>query len=390
MKVTAIQKWYKVHKWTSLICTIFLLMLCLTGLPLIFHEEIEHYFDDIQDAAVLPAGALMPTKDSVVRVAKAANPNKVIQFVAWDEEEHPGQMLIGFNDSALAPPENTKNVVMDLRTAKLLQAEEPSLDFMKIMLYLHVNMFLDIPGTLFLGLMGLLAMIAVVSGVVLYVPIMKRLDFGVIRTEKSERLRWLDLHNVLSIVTLAWLSVVTITGVINTLAQPALMLWRQGQLMEMVEQYKDKPKIEAELSSLDAAISEAQKAAPGMDVSFIAYPGTAFSSNHHYAVFMKGLTPLTSRIIKPALIDAETGSFTDMKDLPWFVQAILISQPFHFGDYGGIPLKIIWAILDIAAIAVLISGLYLWFIRRKAKSDHIARLTQKESLTILALEENDA
>lgn len=365
-------------------------MLCLTGLPLIFHEEIEHYFDDIQDAAVLPAGALMPTKDSVVRVAKAANPNKVIQFVAWDEEEHPGQMLIGFNDSALAPPENTKNVVMDLRTAKLLQAEEPSLDFMKIMLYLHVNMFLDIPGTLFLGLMGLLAMIAVVSGVVLYVPIMKRLDFGVIRTEKSERLRWLDLHNVLSIVTLAWLSVVTITGVINTLAQPALMLWRQGQLMEMVEQYKDKPKIEAELSSLDAAISEAQKAAPGMDVSFIAYPGTAFSSNHHYAVFMKGLTPLTSRIIKPALIDAETGSFTDMKDLPWFVQAILISQPFHFGDYGGIPLKIIWAILDIAAIAVLISGLYLWFIRRKAKSDHIARLTQKESLTILALEENDA
>ena len=35
-----IQAWYLVHKWTSLVCTLFLLMLCVTGLPLIFHHEI--------------------------------------------------------------------------------------------------------------------------------------------------------------------------------------------------------------------------------------------------------------------------------------------------------------------------------------------------------------
>nr|WP_301287172.1 PepSY domain-containing protein [Sphingobium sp. OAS761] len=36
-----IRAWYLVHKWTSLICTLFLLMLCITGLPLIFHDEID-------------------------------------------------------------------------------------------------------------------------------------------------------------------------------------------------------------------------------------------------------------------------------------------------------------------------------------------------------------
>jgi uncharacterized iron-regulated membrane protein len=37
-----------------------------------------------------------------------------------------------------------------------------------------------------------------------------------------------------------------------------------------------------------------------------------------------------------------------------------VSQPLHFGDYGGMPMKILWALLDMATIVVLGSGLYLW------------------------------
>ena len=29
------------HKWSSLVSTLFLLLLCVTGLPLIFHDEID-------------------------------------------------------------------------------------------------------------------------------------------------------------------------------------------------------------------------------------------------------------------------------------------------------------------------------------------------------------
>lgn len=36
------QTWSWIHKWSSLVSTAFLLLLCITGLPLIFHEEIEH------------------------------------------------------------------------------------------------------------------------------------------------------------------------------------------------------------------------------------------------------------------------------------------------------------------------------------------------------------
>ena len=47
-------------------------------------------------------------------------------------------------------------------------------------------------------------------------------------------------------------------------------------------------------------------------------------------------------------------------EMPWYAKAVLLSQPLHFGDYGGLPLKLIWALLDILTIIVLGSGLYLW------------------------------
>jgi uncharacterized iron-regulated membrane protein len=52
--------------------------------------------------------------------------------------------------------------------------------------------------------------------------------------------------------------------------------------------------------------------------------------------------------------------------LPWYLRALQVSRPLHFGDYGGLPLKIIWALLDLAAIVVLASGVYLWLGKRKS------------------------
>jgi uncharacterized iron-regulated membrane protein len=99
------------------------------------------------------------------------------------------------------------------------------------------------------------------------------------------------------------------------------------------------------------------------------------SSNHHYMVFMSGTTPLTSRLGKPLLVDAVTAELTDMRASPWYLTALLMSQPLHFGDYGGIPLKILWALFDVIAIFVLGSGVYLWLVRYRSSLDE--RLKQR-------------
>ncbi len=55
--------------------------------------------------------------------------------------------------------------------------------------------------------------------------------------------------------------------------------------------------------------------------------------------------------------------------MPWYNKALSLSQPLHFGDYGGMPMKILWTVLDILTIVELGSGLYLWAVRRKGAAE---------------------
>jgi len=209
---------------------------------------------------------------------------------------------------------------------------------------------------------------------VVYAPSMRKLEFGTVRSHRPRRVRWLDLHNLLGVVTAAWVLVVGFTGVINTWADVILKIWQFGQLSEMTGPFKGMP-VPQKLHSVEAAVETAQRAVPGMTPFFVAYPGTPFTSTGHYAVFMRGDTPLTSRLLKPALVNAATGEFTDARDMPWYVTALFVSQPLHFGDYGGMPLKIIWALLDVITIVVLGSGLYLW-LRRPSRERREAVATE--------------
>lgn len=80
------------------------------------------------------------------------------------------------------------------------------------------------------------------------------------------------------------------------------------------------------------------------------------------------MPPLTERLVRVALVDAATGRLTALRDTHWYVTAAFLSAPLHFGDYGQCPLKLIWALLDVAAIIVLVSGIVLW--RRRPDLPH--------------------
>ena len=360
----SLRRWGWIHKWSSIICTVFMLMLCITGLPLIFHHEIDHLLHDEVQAAPVTEGTPLASLDLIVKNSLSKDPGMVPHFLIWDPDDA-NTLMVSIGKSLEANPSDNRIVRVGAHTAAYLDAPDVTGRFTYIMLKLHTDMFAGLPGKLFLGLMGILFCVAIISGIVVYAPSMRKLKFGTYRRDRVRVVRWLDIHNLSGIVLVMWMLVVGFTGVINTWAELVIKIWQFGQLAEMTAQYKDKP-LPSHPSSIDAAVQVAIKAAPNMKPAFVAFPGTIFSSKSHYAVFMKGNTPLTAKLLKPALIDAETGILTDSRDLPWYVATLLISQPLHFGDYGGMPLKIIWAILDIITIVVLITGLYLWLRRRQS------------------------
>ncbi|MCK9744614.1 PepSY-associated TM helix domain-containing protein [Pseudomonas syringae] len=364
MKSQTVRRWSIVHTWSSLICTLFLLMLAVTGLPLIFHHEIDHLLGDAPHYREMPADTPRLDLEQLARAAEAHRPGEVMQYFGWDDEDPNGVMAITAA-TAGTEPNSSHTFALDARTGEAQEMPSANGGFMMVMLRLHVDMYANLPGKLLLAFMGLLFVVAIVSGTVLYAPFMRKLEFGQVRVNKSRRMRWLDLHNLIGVVTLTWALVVGVTGGISACADLLIASWRNDALATMIAPYKDAPPL-TQRAPATRLLEIAESAAPGMQADFIAFPGTRFSSEHHYAVFLKGNTHLTAHLATPVLIDAQTLQVTAVVERPWYMDALGMSQPLHFGDYGGMPMKILWAVLDVLTIIVLGSGVYLWWVRRRA------------------------
>ena len=367
MSPVNLRRWSWIHKWSSLVCTAFMLLLCLTGLPLIFHEEIAGLTGAHIEA---PAMAGVPARaglDQVITAGKARYPDKVMMYMS-QEAEAPDLWFLTMGARVDDP--KFVSIAIDARSARFVG--EPPIEgggVLQFLFHLHVDLFAGTVGKLFLGAMGLLLLAAIVSGVVLYAPFMRRLDFGTVRRGRTARLKWLDLHNLLGIVTLVWALVVGATGVVNTLADVLLQVWQSTEVAAMVKAHAGQAPIDPKttpLAPMQLAVANARAAQPGMAIAFIAYPGTPFASPHHYGVYMRGDRALTARLVKPVLVDARSGAVADQRTLPWYLTALLLSQPLHFGDYGGLGMKAVWALLDLATIVVLGSGVYLWIRRGRS------------------------
>ncbi|OYX96123.1 MAG: hypothetical protein B7Y74_02340, partial [Novosphingobium sp. 35-62-5] len=79
-----------VHKWSSIVCTLALFMLCLTGLPLIFHDEIESFSDSaaLQGPASARTGQPLDTvvASALGDYAKAAGQRGVPLFIGFSSD----------------------------------------------------------------------------------------------------------------------------------------------------------------------------------------------------------------------------------------------------------------------------------------------------------------
>lgn len=365
MRGRSLRIWSRIHSWTSLVSMVFLVMLCVTGLPLVFHDEIDGLFEEQIVAPRSSAGLPTKSTDEVIAAARQTRPGDHVLFVGWRDERNVA--VVAMSSVPIPAPGQFHRLLFDVRTLAVLGEEPPAGGVMDVVLKIHKDMFLGLPGELFLGLMGVLLVASIISGVVVYAPFMRRLDFGTIRRRQSPRVTWLDLHNLLGAVTIVWLLVVGFTGTINTLTVPLFDLWRAQTLPALLKPFQGMPV--AAGVHIDEAIARVRATLPDIGVTSVTMPTSGrFGSPQHLVVWTKGSSPLTARLFTPVLVAMDGSLKVTAPDLPWYLRTLQTSRPLHFGDYGGIPLKILWALLDLMAIVVLVTGIYLWVAKRRRRA----------------------
>lgn len=366
MTPASLRNWRWVHRWTSLVCSVNLLILCVTGLILVFHHEVEHLLGTEElDTSYTEGQAPLPL-EALVATAHKLDPTLEPKFVSFDPEERGARYIY------LSPPgardfEGGRWVVLNAYTGASQVLKQPTETLTGFLLKLHVDLFAGFAGQMFVGVMGLLFVVSTVSGLVVYGPFMKKLAFGILRFGRNTRIANTDLHNLFGVATLVWAFVVGLTGAILSFSPLIVGYWQNTEMASLIARHAAEPRA-GTVVGVDEVARAGTAAFPGMDLAFIAYPGNEYASDRHYSVVVRGHTELTQRLLSVALVDAESGRVVETAETPWYITALLLSGPFHFGDYGGLPLQILWALFTIVTGVVTVTGFVVWVKRPRARA----------------------
>lgn len=368
-RAAAPSRWFRanlwLHRWASLIATVPFLILCLTGTVLIFHEEI--------DAAL---GALPPSPGlaaeerplaEAVNNALAAFPKERVAIAGMDPGDHPGLLLLGTVPVEDSGFENLTRRFAHLATAELTAAKESQRDSLTGFLFeLHAEWFIGPVGAVIGAVIALFVVASLLSGMVVYGPYARRVAFGGFRHGRSPTLFQLDLHNFVGVIVLGWLLVVSLTGFCLGFGTIVTGLWAQNHLKGFQETAETMSvDIRNPPATVDNVYRAALSAAPaGWSIEAVIWPGTTFTTDRFYAVRITG-SGLNKKLFRVMLVDAVTGAVTQTVELPWYMKTIALSQPLHFGDYGGLPLKLLWTACAWLTLFITANGAWLWWARRR-------------------------
>jgi len=163
----------------------------------------------------------------------------------------------------------------------------------------------------------------------------------------------------------------------NEFSKPLSAIWRTAESSKF--QNKDgRPLTRSQSSPAEQVLNNVRSAQPYSNVhEAIIFPSKTFNNPNHFLVWSNGRTPLTHRLFSAVFVDARSGQVASISPMPLQLRILQLSRPLHFGDYGGLPLKILWACLDVIAMLVLISGILLN--GQKEKINHSERISLRPS-----------
>lgn len=360
----------KLHRWIGLATGLLLAVQAMTGVGLVFRDELERVLHPsliVQErSAALPVQQLLDAVRSVhpeAKFSRAEFPKDADQaaIIKWSAK---GDRWL----TAVDP--YTGAIVRDGT-----QNDWP----MEWSFTLHDALLAGPIGETLIGIEGAVLIFLSVSGLIYWWPGRKRLRQGFrVKLDGNADLRWRTLHRAVGAGVSVLLLVSAITGV--------LMVWKDPfrDVLSAVVKVERKPSPSvseiagAATVPVDRLIESARAAydnAPLRQVRFS-------SGERVVAVYLdsgsRSARPDgTTQVYYNAYTGGELARYV-AGDLPASSEFIDWLYPVHIGLWGGLPGKLLLVMTGIVLFGMTLSGLWLWYSRtakrRRTKSDRSASM----------------
>lgn len=383
MKSITIKKLYALHSWVGVITGILLFIIAFTGAVAVFAKPelkvwgsevirgeipqqphklaqvVEQYSKKVGPEYLEEVHVSLPSP----RFSETARVIYEGHFEKPDGgEEHQGKVFL------FHPEDLTLISETDMDTF----FNSHRLDMSAFLAHFHADLHLGRPvGLILTGLLGLTLMVSIVTGIFIHRKILAQLF--TFRVSKTFSLMLNDSHKVMSIWAVLFHSVIAFTGAFLGLATVILVpaaayVGFNGDQEKLVETFTAvKPPVLAHVeqpTKLGEILQRSAKERPDLTFNRLQVMGYG-DQNAMVYLFGAGSDQLGGEtlVYKGATAEYVT-SQANFGRLEGVTGKILDAMfPLHFGNFGGLLVKSIWAILGIATALLPITGLMLWIER---------------------------
>lgn len=406
MKRDTTKTLYILHSWVGAVTGVLLFVIALTGAVSVFgspeleiwsHPSIHHYepihpdkieATILQDAKQVPKGYLADI--DVILPAVRRTEFLSIYFHA-DPDEIKNNKVEPFIVFIHDP--NTLELVDIHKGNRDEISAQSSKDLSSFILQFHADLHLGSPvGLLVTGLLGLTLFASIITGLIIHRKILREL-FS-FRPFRSLRLFWTDSHKVMGVWGLLFHAMIAFTGAYMGITAVILVpasafVFFDGDRAALIEAVL--PDIEPELSGTPAklniskTIQAMQAADKGEILSF-----SILGWNDENAIMSANILPgkvIPSQILEYNAHKAEPiETHTLFSRLGGLSGPILDAMdPLHFGNFGGLLVKTIWALLGVGTALLGLSGVMIWIERRAYGSTGQLTTTQYQRISRFSL-----
>ncbi|EKU72070.1 hypothetical protein HMPREF9161_00755 [Selenomonas sp. F0473] len=389
----SMRMFYQIHRWVSLICALFFLMLALTGLPMLFRDQLRAW----NTVNLPPAGAPMPQAEiwkalpDGYAAIEANFPNKDVLAVTPNAAD--GTLYFSVQTRGTKTTERThmrmggEQIMYDVRTGGVFNRKDRIYRFQAVEDMLHWAHLLHtqlgtagMAGKHFLALMCILAVLSIVTGLFLYAPMMKGLAFGTIRGN-TRRLVWSDRHKFVSVFALVWAVVLCLSGVMIAAYSAGVKSYHRDAHMAAMTALSDLPAAETALSPADAFRTVSEAFPDKLIISMQIPQGT--NKNYAFHVADPPIKP-TNFVLDEMVFLPKSGSAAPLLvPAPDWMYATPIFLNLHIHNHDWIVLKIAWAALLLLTIAMIVTGcVLLWTRRHNATYRNVPAVVRRIDVSI--------
>jgi uncharacterized iron-regulated membrane protein len=353
---------FAVHAWAGLLAGVLLLVMSLTGSALVLADEADRLVKP--ELRVVEPGPCKASLERMVRCVGRCLPGVSVEGLTLPDGDT-APAVVHFREGG-----KRLRAYVNPYSGKLLGVEDPSTTWRRVALKLHASFLLGKRGELAALATGVLLLVSILTGVFVYRRAILSVFQRGVRFRSGSRALVSDVHTLIGVSALAFHIVIGLTGV-----------WMlRDSVVDAFTTPSAKPVLAAESSPAT------RRSGPACASSFPELDGCLDASRGGIAGFVPRSIDLPRKPGAPVRVhgrapgnpllarwnsvdvDAETCQVVSVaraEDLDAGRQFDRMAGSLHFGNFGGLPVKVLYAVLGLTPGILSVTGFVLWWRRRR-------------------------